>query len=53
MSQSQPADETARAMALGPLRCDHLMIHDPVTNEPVKCRRCGKTQWQIEEEEQR
>jgi hypothetical protein len=33
--------------------CQHDMIHDAVTDEPVRCRRCGITQEQREEEEQR
>ena len=33
--------------------CDHRMDHDAVTNEPLRCYRCGKTQARIEEEEGR
>lgn len=32
--------------------CKHVMAHDRVTNEPTVCIHCGKTQWDIEKEQQ-
>ena len=50
---AKPAPRKPDPWDTDPCAGGHLMGSDPVTNEPTPCVRCGITQEQREEEEQR